>query len=207
MTKGNWYINVPVALVLSNCLWLMYIACQALLSLGFSRQEYWSGLPCPPPEDLSNPGTEPIYPVSPALQAVSLPTEPPGKPISLLLLLLSHFSRIRTCATQLTAAHQAPLSLVFSRQEYWGGLPVPSPMHESEKWKLIRSVMSDSSATPWTVAYQAPPSMGFSRQEYWSGLPFPYPISIQEPLNLVPVSSWYQNMEKQTYRSVSWLLS
>ena len=44
---------------------------------GFSRQEYWSGLPCPPPGDLPNPGIEPK---SPALQADSLPAEPPGKP-------------------------------------------------------------------------------------------------------------------------------
>ena len=43
------------------------------------------------------------------------------------------------------AAHQAPLSLGFSRQEQWSGLPFPSPMHESEKWKWSRSVMSDSS--------------------------------------------------------------
>ena len=52
---------------------------------------------------------------------------------SLLLLLLSHFSRVRLCVTQWTAAHQAPLSLGFSRQEHWSGLPFPSPMHESEK--------------------------------------------------------------------------
>ena len=43
------------------------------------------------------------------------------------------------------AAHQAPLSLGFSRQEHWSGLPFPSPMHESEKWKWSRSVVSDSS--------------------------------------------------------------
>ena len=43
------------------------------------------------------------------------------------------------------AAHQAPLSLGFSRQEHWSGLPFPSPMHESEKWKWSHSVMSDSS--------------------------------------------------------------
>ena len=42
------------------------------------------------------------------------------------------------------AAHQASLSLGLSRQEYWSGLPFPSPMHESEKWKWSRSVMSDS---------------------------------------------------------------
>jgi len=45
--------------------------------MGFSRQEYWSGLLCPPPGDLPNPG---IKPRSPALQADSLPSEPPGKP-------------------------------------------------------------------------------------------------------------------------------
>ena len=50
------------------------------------------------------------------------------------LLLLSHFSRVRLCATPQTAAHQAPLSLGFSRQEHWSGLPFPSPMHGSEKW-------------------------------------------------------------------------
>ena len=42
------------------------------------------------------------------------------------------------------AAHQAPPSLGFARQEYWSGLPFPSPMHESEKWKWSRSVLSNS---------------------------------------------------------------
>ena len=50
-----------------------------------------------------------------------------------MLLLLSHFSRVRLCATPQTAAHQAPLSLGFSRQEHWSGLPFPSPVHESDK--------------------------------------------------------------------------
>ena len=61
------------------------------------------------------------------------------------LLLLSHFSRVWLCVTPETAAHQAPPSLGFSRQEHWSGLPFPSPMHESEKWKWSRSVMSNSS--------------------------------------------------------------
>ena len=78
----------------------------------------------------------------------------------LLLLLLSRFSRVRLCATPEMAAHQAPLSLGFSRQEHWSGLPFPSPMHESEKWKWSHSVVLDS-ATPWTAAHQAPLSMGF----------------------------------------------
>ena len=42
------------------------------------------------------------------------------------------------------AAHQATPSLGFSRQEHWSGLPFPSPMHESEKWKWSPSVVSDS---------------------------------------------------------------
>ena len=58
-------------------------------------------------------------------------------------LLLSHFSRVWLCATPETAAHQAPPSLGFSRQEHWSGLPFPSPMHDSEKWKWSRSVVSD----------------------------------------------------------------
>ena len=53
------------------------VACQAPLSMGFSTQEYWSGLPFPSPEDLPNPG---IKPGSPALQADALSSEPPGKP-------------------------------------------------------------------------------------------------------------------------------
>ena len=60
------------------------------------------------------------------------------------LLLLSRSSRVQLCVTPETAAHQALPSLGFSRQEHWSGLPFPSPMHESEKWKWSRSVVSDS---------------------------------------------------------------
>ena len=55
------------------------MAHQAPLFMELSRQEYWSGLPFPPPGDLPNPGTEPMSPVFPALQADSLPVEPLGK--------------------------------------------------------------------------------------------------------------------------------
>ena len=65
------------------------------------------------------------------------PPSPPGLECTfgpeLLLLLLSRFSRVQLCATPETAAHQAPLSLAFSRQEHWSGSPFPSPMQESEK--------------------------------------------------------------------------
>ena len=76
------FFNTTV-LVLSH-VWLFTTprtVAHAPLSLGFSRQEYWSGLPVPPLGDLPNPGIEPAFPVSPALQADSLPTEPSGKPM------------------------------------------------------------------------------------------------------------------------------
>ena len=59
---------------------LWTVAHQAPLSMGFSRQEYWNGLPCPPPGDLLDPGIKSMSPKSPALQVDSLPTEPSGKP-------------------------------------------------------------------------------------------------------------------------------
>ena len=89
-------------------------AYQAPPSIGFSRQEFWSGVPLPSPR---------IY---------------------MLLLRLSRFSRVRLCATPETEAHQAPPSLGFCRQERWSGLPFPSAMHESEKRKGSRSVVSNS---------------------------------------------------------------
>ena len=58
---------------------LWTVAHQAPLSMGFSRQGYWSGLPCPPPRDLPNPGNGPIFLISPVL-AVSLLLAPPRKP-------------------------------------------------------------------------------------------------------------------------------
>ena len=63
--------------VVSDSATLWTVARQAPLSMGFPRQEYWSGLPFPSPMDLLDPGVEPW---SPALQADSLPSEPPGKP-------------------------------------------------------------------------------------------------------------------------------
>ena len=58
-------------------------ACQAPLYMGFSRQEYWSGLPLPPPGNLPDPGIKPESPASPALSGGFFNTEPPGKPMRL----------------------------------------------------------------------------------------------------------------------------
>ena len=75
-----------------------------------------------------------------------------------LAMLLSQFSRVRLYATPETAAHQAPPSLGFSRQKHWSGLPFPSPMQESEKWKWSHSVVFDPQRlqpsrllSPWDV--------------------------------------------------------
>ena len=63
---------------MSDCATPWTVAHQAPLSMEFSRQEYWSGLPFPIPGDHPNPGVEPM---SPALQVDSLPSEPPGQPL------------------------------------------------------------------------------------------------------------------------------
>ena len=77
-----WVVHVLLSrfshLQLFATLWTA--AHQAPLSLGFSRQEYWSGLPCPPPGDLPNPGIEPTSPASSALQVDSLPLSHQGSP-------------------------------------------------------------------------------------------------------------------------------
>ena len=56
------------------------VAHQAPLSMGFSRQEHWSGLPLPSPWDLPDPGIKPTSPASPALAGRFFTTAPPGKP-------------------------------------------------------------------------------------------------------------------------------
>ena len=61
------------------CVTLWTVASQAPLSMGFLRQEYWSGLPFPFPEALPDPGIEPASPESPALADGFFMTEPPGK--------------------------------------------------------------------------------------------------------------------------------
>ena len=75
------FLQSVVKVKLLSCAWLFStpwtVAHQAPLSMEFSRQEYWSGLLFPSPEDLPDPGIEPR---SPKLQADALPSEPPGKP-------------------------------------------------------------------------------------------------------------------------------
>ena len=77
-------LGSSLALAPKSCLTLATlwtVACQAPLFTGFSRLEYWSGFPCPPPWDLPDPGMELLSVVSPTLVGSS---EPPGKPFYLL---------------------------------------------------------------------------------------------------------------------------
>ena len=95
---------------------LWTVARQAPLSMGFSRQEFWTGLPCPPPGDLPNPGIEPASLMFPALVGGFFKTSE-----------VKSLSCVQLFGTLWTVAHQAPPSMEFSRQEYWSGLPFPSP--------------------------------------------------------------------------------
>ena len=124
------------------------VACQAPLSMGFHRWEYWSGWLFPSQGIITT--QESNLCLLLGRWGGFFTTESPGKTpwsilLLLLLLLLSRFSRVRLCVTPQTAAHQAPPSLGFFGQEHWSGLPFPSPMHESEKWKWSRAVVYDSS--------------------------------------------------------------
>ena len=87
---------------------LWTVAHQAPLSMEFSRQEYWSGLPCPPPEDLPNPEIEPIFLASLALQADSLSSEPPRKPDEMLFSAKKH-----EMSYQATKRHEQTLNAYY----------------------------------------------------------------------------------------------
>ena len=111
LTCEKWKVKVkPLSRVwLFTTPWT--VAYQALWSMGFSRQEYWSGLPFPSPGDLPKPRIEPR---SPALQTDALPSEPLGEVKSL--------SRVQLFVTPWTIAYQTPPSMGFSREEYWSGV-------------------------------------------------------------------------------------
>ena len=98
---------------------LWTVACQAPLSMGFSRRERWSGLPFPSPEDLPDPGIEPTSPES---QADSLPTGLWGKSYHLCYWKWKLLSLVLLFSTPWTIQ-----SMEFSRPEYWSGQPFPSP--------------------------------------------------------------------------------
>ena len=95
-------------------------------SVHFFRQDYWSGLPFPSPVDLPDPGIKPISPVSPVLQADSLPLSHQRSPFTC----VGGGLVVKLCLTLATpwiVACQAPLFMGVSRHEHWNELPCPPP--------------------------------------------------------------------------------
>ena len=123
------------------------IAHKAPLSMGFSRQEYWNGLPCPPPGDLPNPGIEPK---SPALQADSLLSEPSGKPKNTgvgSLALLQGNCPTRGSNPGLPHCRWILYQLSHQRSPIY----IYVYIYNYNRYVCVsHSVMSDSFMTPWT---------------------------------------------------------
>ena len=110
---------------------LWTVAHQAPLSMGFSRLDYWSGVPCPPPGDISDPGIEPGSPAAPARAGIFFTTEPLGKlcvyvPASP----NSHFRSIPWEAAQTGGSYQLDAfwlqatETILSRYNYTGHFPL-----------------------------------------------------------------------------------
>ena len=182
--------------VVSNSVTSWTVAHQAPLSIGFSRQEDWRGLPFPSPGDLPDPGIQPRYST---LQADTLPSKPLRNPFCemppnvLPIFLCIDFFLIDLCVHHMyaTAAAAKSLQSCLTLCDPIGGSPPGSPVPGilqartlewvaisfSNAWKWKGKVKSLSRVwlftIPWTAAHQVPPSMGFSRQEYWSGMPLP----------------------------------
>ena len=202
---------------------LWTVAHQATPSMGFSRQEYWSGLPCPPSGDLPDPGIEPTSLLSPAFvdrfftisatwetqtevynkcnvlesSQNQSPLLVPGKgvfqetspwcqkssgPLNTALISICEDAGD---AVSLEVENVLSMCMFFGFQLVYSVFPLYFPipylgwlaccMHT----QLLQSCLI--LVTPWTVAYQTPLSMGFSRQEYWSGLPFLSPRDLSNP--------------------------
>ena len=119
---------------------LWTLACQAPLSMEFSRQEYWNGLPCPPPGDLPDPGIELTSLCLLHWQANSLPLAPPGK-------LTHHYTFVQTQWTHNTKSEPQHKLWIMMRQDMficgkkkkkksticWVMLTMGKVIHEAEK--------------------------------------------------------------------------
>ena len=113
------------------------VVCQAPLSLGFFKQEYWLGLPFPPPGDLPNPGIVITSPGSPALAGRFSATEPPGKPMTCLR---SHKQKLEPKADPLTARSGHFSLLAFFAKTVESLLKVsPRTKRINENWLLFQS--------------------------------------------------------------------
>ena len=97
----------------------------------------------------------------------------------MLLLLLSRFSHVWLYATPEMAAHQAPPSLGFSRQEHWSGFPFPSPMHESES-EVAQSCLTPSNPMDCSLPGSSIHGIFQARVLEWRAIAFPQTTNIRE---------------------------
>ena len=130
----------------------------AAVSMGFSKQRYWSGLPFPPWGDLPDLGIEPGSPALPALPLCWATRE---------ALIYKHFD------FDIYVQFEDVRYEIYSYITFHISGNIASLM-------LSCSLLSDS-LTSWAVAHEAPLFMGYPRQEYWSGLPFPPPGNLPDP--------------------------
>ena len=116
------------------------VACQAPQFMGFSRQEHWSGLPCPPPGDLPNPGIEPGSPESGVLTGGLFTAEPPGKPLGKLGICSNNY--------KVVILHCNRASLL-STIDIWG---------QKILWNVLQDVSSPTNLYPWDASSNPPPT-------------------------------------------------
>ena len=128
---------------------LWTVAHQAPPSMGFSRQEYWSGLPFPSPEDLPDPG---IKPRSPTLQADALTSEPPGKPYKAIK---KEKSSDETFKKNHLPARPHPLCFMLWRiwagrgVAGWGRVGIPASLGTCFRW-LVKDRHGRGLESAWT---------------------------------------------------------
>ena len=147
---------------LALCVWLFVtlwtVACHAPLSMGFFRQEYWSGLPCSPSLDSSWPRDR---------THVSCIA---GR-------FFTHWAIGEHCFNYVVLCnswYEDNFGLPYLHIHFGSACQIlQNKIKQTHTQKSLSRVRLF--ATPWIVAHQAPRSMGFSRHEYWSGLPFPSP--------------------------------
>ena len=145
-TLQMWHLLCVCVL---TCVWLFAtswtVACQAPLPMKCFRQEYRNELPFPTPGDLPNPGINPVSLAFSALASGFFTTSTTWEAF-MCFALLSCFSYVWLFVTLWTVFCQAPLSMGFSRREYWRGLPFPPPGHlpdpESEAASLRSPVLA-----------------------------------------------------------------
>ena len=190
--------------VMSNSTTPRMVAHPAPLSMGFSRQGYWSGLPFPAPGDLSHPRIEPW---TPALLQILYCLSHKGSPNKggrtfMIEHCAQSVSRVRLHATPRTVARQAPLSLGFSRHGYWGGLLCPSPEDLPDPGKprspalQADSLLSEPPGTHDRI-------LGSLLEANWPAL---FTVVGNEPIDFFCMKCWMVRLLRWTV-ALDWVLS